>query len=87
MKLDSEKQRDQLFQMLSTVTATVTWDNARVTADEFDNLKNAIQTAEIEKSATERDIIPIGDLAPDMPTNAGVIALLSGADRESAGLR
>lgn len=65
MKLDSEEQRDTLLNMLGTVTATVTWDTARVTANTFDGLKIAIQTAEIEETAAERDIVPIGDLAPD----------------------
>ena len=48
MKLDSEEQRDLMFKMLGTVTHTVTWENARVTADRLEELKRAIETADIE---------------------------------------
>ena len=48
MKLDSEEQRVTLLKLLSTVTFTVTAENAQQTATTIDGIMAAIEKAGIE---------------------------------------
>ena len=63
MKLDSEEQRNALLSFIKSVTIEANWGSARRTVDTWEGLVGAIETAEIDEK--ERDVVPIGDLAPN----------------------
>ena len=50
MKLDSEKQRGQLLEMIGSITFNVTAETIEQTKDVLDGLMGAIRKAEIEES-------------------------------------
>lgn len=64
MKLDSEEQRRDLLELLSTVRATVTPATIDAARAEFDRILDPIREAGIED---ERPVVPIASLAPDPP--------------------
>lgn len=60
MKLDSEKQRKELLEMLSVVPISTTIGECHKNVIEADRILDPIRTAEIE-----RVVVPIESLAPD----------------------
>ncbi len=68
MKLDSEEQRADLLEMLSTVRVTVTPGTYNEVGREFERIMGPIRDAEIEEPAPpEKIVVPIAFLAPDTP--------------------
>ncbi len=51
MKLDSEEQREQLLQLLGTVTLQVTLGDAATLGPQVESILNPIRNAEIEQPA------------------------------------
>lgn len=62
MKLDSEEQRADLLELLSTVRASVTPATIDAAKIEFDRILDPIRYAELEPQ-----VVPIASLAPDPP--------------------
>ncbi len=67
MKLDNEKQREQLLGLLSTVEFTVTAKTIQHTMMTIFKLLGDIEDAGLEKA-----IVPIESLAPDVPPDLKV---------------
>jgi hypothetical protein len=65
MKLDSEAQRKDLLEMLSTVRVTVTLGELRGQLKEYQRIIKPIIEAELEPPP--KQIVPIEFLAPDTP--------------------
>ncbi len=62
MKLDSEAQRKQLLNLISSVEMTVTAGTLQQTGATIFGILKAIEDADLEKQ-----VVPIESLAPDTP--------------------
>jgi hypothetical protein len=68
MKLDSEGQRKDLLEMLSTVRVSVTLGELRGQLNEYHRIIKPIIEAELEPPPPkEKMVVPIDFLAPDTP--------------------
>lgn len=86
MKLDSEEQRRDLLEMLSTVRVTVTPATYKEVGREFARILGPIETAEIEEPPPpvfEKRIVPIEFLAPDTPTHIRRFEGMPGLEAEN----
>ncbi len=66
MKLDSEEQREDLLELLSTVRVSTTLGTIHETQAEADRIMDPIRNAGIE-GEDEQQVVPIESLAPDPP--------------------
>lgn len=78
MKLDSEQQREDLLELLSTVRAVVTPATIDAAKAEFDRILNPIREAEIE--VVRRPVVPIESLAPDLIRTPGPLELVASGE-------
>ncbi len=83
MKLDSEKQRKDLLEMLSTVRVTVTLGELQGQLNEYHRIIKPIAEAELEPPP--KPIVPIEFLAPDTPGHIRRFAGMPGFEESNGG--